>query len=224
VTAAGGRAQTPPPEVGPDGGSAPFAEVVAQWVEQGAHWIHVVDADAVAGTGNNLGVMAAGEASLQYAGAVADDASLAAALASGVSRVVIEPSDPAWVCRAVAEHGDRVAVALDLRTPHFLARAEQFEQCGCRRFVVSDLAHAEQWRAGDRHLLAELCTHVGVPVMALGSIGHLRDLHELHELVEKGLDGIIIGKGLYDGSFTYAEAAAASADRFDVYYWGPPSA
>lgn len=59
--------------------------------------------------------------------------------------------------------------------------------------------------------------------MALGSVRHLNDLRELHELVPKGLDGVIIGDALDNGSFNFAEAQAAAADRFDLYHWGPPN-
>jgi hypothetical protein len=41
-------------------------------------------------------------------------------------------------------------------------------------------------------------------------------------LVGEGLDGIILNQPLYDGSFMYAEAVAAGADRFDMFFWGPP--
>jgi len=58
--------------------------------------------------------------------------------------------------------------------------------------------------------------------MAFGGVAHLGDLHALHELVPHGLDGIIIGDALYDGAFAYSEAVAAGADRFDLFYWGPP--
>jgi phosphoribosylformimino-5-aminoimidazole carboxamide ribonucleotide (ProFAR) isomerase len=58
--------------------------------------------------------------------------------------------------------------------------------------------------------------------MASGGIAHLGDLHALHELVPHGLDGIIIDSALYEGAFSYSEAVAAGADRFDMFYWGPP--
>ena len=38
-----------------------------------------------------------------------------------------------------------------------------------------------------------------------------------------GLDSIVIDEGLYDGEFTYSEALAAGADRFDMFVWAPPS-
>ena len=45
---------------------------------------------------------------------------------------------------------------------------------------------------------------------------------DLKAVVRPGLDGIILNEPLYDGSFMYAEAVAAGADRFDMFFWGPP--
>ena len=48
------------------------------------------------------------------------------------------------------------------------------------------------------------------------------DLHALLEFVPQGLDGIIIDDARYDAAFAYSEALAASADRFDLFFWGLP--
>lgn len=223
VTVSAGEAKLPPPGYGASEGSAPFADVVAAWVDQGVHWIHVDDADAIDGSGSNLHLMVPSGAHLQYAGGIRDDAALQVALASGASRVVIETDDVEWAQRAVVGHGDRVAAAIDVRQPHALGLAEGLQQAGCGRLLVTDHAHESHWRVGDRHVLSDICHRVSIPVMARGGVRHLNDLHELHDLVPKGLDGIIIGDALYNGSFSYAEAGAAGADRFDMYYWGPPN-
>jgi phosphoribosylformimino-5-aminoimidazole carboxamide ribonucleotide (ProFAR) isomerase len=84
------------------------------------------------------------------------------------------------------------------------------------------MAEHHHWKHEDRHLLREFCEQTSSAVMANGGIAHLDDLHELHELVPVGLDGIILDQPLYDGAFTFAEAVAAGADRFDMFFWGPP--
>lgn len=222
VTISGGQARLAPAGYGASPGLGTPAHAIASWVGQGAAWIHVEDADAIAGTGHNRGHIVASGAHLQYGAGVHDDASLAAALATGASRIVIDASDPAWAAAAVRAHGERVAVGLDVRAEGVLDAVRALEAAGCRRFVVTDRAEAHHWHHGDRHLLAELCDATNVPVMARGGIAHLGDLHGLHELVPHGLDGIIIDDALYDGAFTYTEAVAAGADRFDMFYWGPP--
>lgn len=223
VTVAAGEARLPPSGFGASPAAAPFADVVTAWVEQGVHWIHVDDADAGHGSVGNRHLMTPAGAHLQYAGGIRDDESLAAALASGASRVVIETDDIEWALRSVVGRGDRVAATIDIRQPHALGLAESLQQAGCRRLVITDHTHESHWRVGDRHVLAEICDRVTIPVMARGGIRQLSDLHDLHDLVPKGLDGIIIGDALYDGSFSYAEASAAGADRFDMLYWGPPN-
>jgi phosphoribosylformimino-5-aminoimidazole carboxamide ribonucleotide (ProFAR) isomerase len=222
VTITGGRARLAPAGYGTSPGEGTPTDAIASWVGQGAAWIHVEDADAIAGTGHNRGHIVAGGAHLQYSAGIHDDQGLVDALATGASRVVVDPVDPDWAAGAVRAHGDRLAVGLDVRADGVLDLVRALEGAGCRRFVVTDHAEASHWRHGDRHLLAELCDITNVPVMARGGIAHLGDLHALHELVPHGLDGIILDDALYDGAFTYTEAVAAGADRFDMFYWGPP--
>lgn len=222
VTIAEGHARLAPAGYGESTQTGTVAQAIASWVHQGAAWVHVVDQDAVDGKSANHHHIVSGGAHLQYSGVVHDDATLADALATGASRIVIDATDLDWAAVAVQTHGDRVAVGLDIRQPDVFDIGAQLEQAGCQRFVVTDAAHAHHWKHGDRHLLAEFCDMTRRPVMARGGIGHLGDLHALHELVPNGLDGIILDDALYDGAFTYAEAVAAGADRFDMFFWGPP--
>jgi len=222
VTIHEGKARLAPQGYGASTSTGSVAEAISSWVHQGAAWIHVVDQDAIDGKAANHHLIVPSGAHLQYSGAVHDEAALAAALATGASRVVIDATDIDWACEAAGRHGDQVAVGLDIRDPGFFEIAGRLELAGCRRFVVSDHAHARYWKHGERHLLQEFCKDAKRPVMARGGIGHLGDLHALHELVPSGLDGIILDDALYDGAFTYAEAVAAGADRFDMFFWGPP--
>lgn len=222
VTLSGARTRLPPHGYGASAGEGTPAQAIAGWVSQGAAWIHVVDQDALDGAGANHHHVVSSGAHLQYSGGVHDDASLAAALATGASRVVIEATDLDWALTTVGSRSDRLAVGLDIRQPDVLEVAGRLQRGGCSRFVVSDHAEANHWKHGDRHLLEEFCAHTSRPVMAYGGVSHLADLHALHELVPHGLDGIVIGDALYDGAFAYSEAIAAGADRFDMFYWGPP--
>jgi phosphoribosylformimino-5-aminoimidazole carboxamide ribotide isomerase/phosphoribosylanthranilate isomerase len=222
VTISGGKARLAPPGYGASTASGTPGQAITSWVNQGAAWIHVVDQDAIDGRAANHQHIVSSRAHLQYSGDVTDEATLTAALATGASRIVIDATDLAWASDVVRAQGDRVAVGLDIRQPGVFDIASQLERSGCSRFVVTDRAEAHHWKHGDRHLLGEFCSGTNRPVMARGGIGHLNDLHELHELVPHGLDGIILDDALYEGAFTYTEAVAAGADRFDMFYWGPP--
>lgn len=219
VTVTEGTAQLPfVPGTDPQYGTP--EQAIAAWAEQGAAWVHVVDNDP--GDTNYTSIARATGAHVQLASQIAGEAALRAAMAAKPSRIVIEPTDLTWTQNALGAHGDLLVVALDIRRPDAIALATTLDQAGCSRYVVSDIAEHHRWRHDDRHLLKEFCDATDAHVIADGGIKNLDDLHELHELVPDGLDGIILDAPLYDGAFMYAEAVAAGADRFDMFFWGPP--
>ena len=71
------------------------------------------------------------------------------------------------------------------------------------------------------HLLKDVCKATSRPIIASGGIARLEDLHKLADMVSHGIEGAIIGRALYDGAFTLAEASVATEARYDPYEWGP---
>ena len=109
-------------EAGTETGFGDPLEVALAWQRDGAEWIHLVDLDAAFGRGSNAGLLAHIVRSLDIAvelsGGIRDDQSLHAALATGCARVNLGTAaleDPAWCARMIAEHGERIAVGLDVR-------------------------------------------------------------------------------------------------------------
>ena len=101
-------------------------DVALAWQAEGAEWIHLVDLDGAFGRGSNAELLAAviGEldVKVEVSGGVRDDASLEWALSTGASRVILSTAaleDPAWCARALAVHGERIAVALDVRVVEY---------------------------------------------------------------------------------------------------------
>jgi 1-(5-phosphoribosyl)-5-[(5-phosphoribosylamino)methylideneamino] imidazole-4-carboxamide isomerase/N-(5'phosphoribosyl)anthranilate isomerase len=212
------------------------------WVSQGAEWIHLVDLDAAFGRGSNAGVISQvvhavrGSVRVELSGGIRDDESLRKALATGCERVNIGTAaleDPEWTERAIAEHGDRIAVGLDVRGTTLSARGwtkdggdlwetlGRLDEAGCARYVVTDVTKDGTMKGPNLHLLMEVCAATKRPVIASGGVSRLEDLHKLAELVPHGLEGAIVGRALYDGAFTLAEAITAIEPRFDPYEWGP---
>src|SRR5690349_9423382 len=94
----------------------PLAAALA-WQAAGAQWIHLVDLDAAFGRGSNAellaGVVARLDVAVELSGGIRDDASLGAALATGCARVNLGTAaleNPQWCARAIAAHGERIAV------------------------------------------------------------------------------------------------------------------
>ena len=106
----------------------PVAAALA-WQEAGAEWLHLVDLDAAFGRGENRGLLAKIVGTLdikvEMSGGIRDAESLEAALATGCRRVNLGTAaleNPEWTAAAIAEHGDRIAVGLDVRGTRLAAR------------------------------------------------------------------------------------------------------
>jgi phosphoribosyl isomerase A len=200
------------------------------WQDAGAEWIHLVDLDAAFGRGSNGPQLAELvkhlSVKVELSGGIRDDAALAAALATGCTRVVIGTAaleNPAWVAAAIAAHGDAIAVGLDVRGTRLAARGwttdggeldaalDRLEAAGCCRYVVTDIDKDGMLRGPNLDLLRRVCARTGSPVIASGGVSSLADLHAIAGLVPLGVEGAIVGKALYAGAFTLSEALTAVA-------------
>lgn len=200
-------------------------EAALRWQEAGAEWIHLVDLDAAFGRGHNRELQASIVGTLdiqvEMSGGIRDDESLEAAMATGCRRVNIGTAaleQPEWCARAIATYGDRVAVGLDVRGRTLAARGwtkeggdlyevlQRLEQAGCERYVVTDVTKDGMLQGPNLELYRDLCARTDKPIVASGGVSSLEDLRALSTLVDDGVEGVIVGKALYAGAFTLAEA------------------
>ena len=198
------------------------------WQEQGARWVHLVDLDAAYGRGSNANLLADVvhrlDVDVQLSGGIRDDASLAAALATGCRRVNLGTAalgQPAWCAAVIAEHGDRVAVSLDVRGRTLAARGStetggdlfdvltRLDGQGCARYVVTDVARDGSLSGPNLELLRSVCAATDRPVIASGGVSSLADLRALSALAPLGLEGAIVGSALAAGAFTLPDALDA---------------
>lgn len=207
-------------------------EAARQWQADGAEWLHLVDLDAAFGRGSNAELLAevvgALDVRVELSGGIRDDESLRRALATGCARVNIGTAaleDPQWCARAIAEHGDRVAVGLDVRIEkgryRLAARGwtrdggdlwetlQRLDADGCARYVVTDVSKDGTLQGPNVELLGEICARTDAAVVASGGVAKVDDLRELATLHPDGVEGAIVGKALYAGAFTLPEALAA---------------
>jgi len=207
----------------------PLAAALA-WQAAGAEWVHLVDLDAAFGRGSNANLLASVVARLgiavELSGGIRDDTSLAAALATGCARVNIGTAaleQPDWVRAAIAAHGDKIAVGLDVRGTTLAARGwtrdggeldealARLDAEGCARYVVTDIKRDGMLRGPNLDLLRHVCARTPRPVIASGGVSSLADLAAIASLVPLGVEGAIVGKALYAGAFTLEEALGAVA-------------
>jgi 1-(5-phosphoribosyl)-5-[(5-phosphoribosylamino)methylideneamino] imidazole-4-carboxamide isomerase/N-(5'phosphoribosyl)anthranilate isomerase len=199
------------------------------WQDAGAEWIHLVDLDAAFGRGSNRTLLAELVGKLdvrvEMSGGIRDDASLDAALGTGCARVNIGTAaleNPDWVRKAIARHGDKIAVGLDVRGTTLSARGwtqdggelfdvlARLDADGCARYVLTDVRRDGTLTGPNVELLRQVCAATTKPVVASGGVSSLEDLRVLRELVDLGVEGAIVGKALYAGAFTLEEALAVA--------------
>lgn len=200
-----------------------------EWQDQGAEWLHLVDLDAAFGRGSNAELLAeiVGRLDLkvEMSGGIRDQESLERALATGCRRVNIGTAaleDPEWTARAIAEHGDRVAIGLDVRGTTLAARGwtseggdlwetlARLDREGCARYVVTDVAKDGMLAGPNLELLSQVCAATAAPVVASGGVTTVDDVTALRGLVPEGVEGAIIGSALYKGTVTLGEALDAA--------------
>jgi phosphoribosylanthranilate isomerase len=212
----------------------PVAAALA-WQAAGAEWIHLVDLDAAFGRGSNAELLAdvVGQldVKVELSGGIRDDESLTRALATGCARVNLGTAaleNPEWCARAIGEHGDRVAIGLDVRITdqgHRLAARgwttdggdlwevlARLDADGCARYVVTDVSKDGTLRGPNLDLLRDVCKVTDAPVIASGGVSEIADLVALAGLASDGVEGAIVGKALYAGRFTLPDALAAVAE------------
>jgi 1-(5-phosphoribosyl)-5-[(5-phosphoribosylamino)methylideneamino] imidazole-4-carboxamide isomerase/N-(5'phosphoribosyl)anthranilate isomerase len=205
----------------------PLAAALA-WQRAGAEWIHLVDLDAAFGKGSNAELLAEVvrrvDVAVELSGGIRDEASLATALGTGCRRVVIGTAaleQPEWVGRVIADHGERVAVGVDLRGTRLAARGwttlggeladvlTRLETDGCRRYIVTDVTKDGTLAGPNLDLLRQVCAQTRRPVIASGGVSELDDLRAIASLGSLGVEGAIVGKALYAGRFTLEQALEA---------------
>jgi phosphoribosyl isomerase A len=202
------------------------------WQRDGAEWIHLVDLDAAFGRGSNRELLAdvVGQldVAVELSGGIRDDETLKAALATGCRRVNLGTAaleNPQWCAAAIAEHGDKVAVGLDVKLENgdYRLRGRGWETDGgdlwpvlerlvgegCSRFVVTDVTKDGTLNGPNLELLASVTERTDAPVIASGGVSSLDDLRAIATLTDRGVEGAIVGKALYAGRFTLPEALSA---------------
>ncbi|MCA8916077.1 MAG: 1-(5-phosphoribosyl)-5-[(5-phosphoribosylamino)methylideneamino]imidazole-4-carboxamide isomerase [Planctomycetes bacterium] len=202
-------------------------EIARDFAAQGAKWLHVVNLDGAFGeAGENLAVLRAVCSSVdipvEFGGGLRSREDVQQAFGRGVSRVIIGTAalrDPELVRSLAAEHGAAVAVGIDARdgmvavegwvetseTPA-MELARRMVDAGVSRFVYTDIARDGMLVGPDLEGAAKLA-ETGAGVIASGGVGTLE--HVNAAAAQPAVEGLIIGKALYEGRFTVREALEA---------------
>jgi phosphoribosylformimino-5-aminoimidazole carboxamide ribotide isomerase len=203
------------------------------WQDSGCRWVHVVDLNgAFAGHSVNqdavTSILAAVTIPVQLGGGIRDLAGVERWLRAGVARVILGSAavkNPAFVREACRLYPGRIAVGVDARdgmvategwaetsTLTALDLALRFEQAGAAAIIYTDIARDGMLGGVNIEATLDLASQVTTAVIASGGIGSAHDLRALRDAGSGLLDGVIVGRALYDGRISPAEALAILAD------------
>jgi phosphoribosylformimino-5-aminoimidazole carboxamide ribotide isomerase len=196
-------------------------KAAADFQAAGATWVHVVDLDgAFAGEPQNLAAVQAIVAlglKVQFGGGLRSRAAVEQALGFGVSRVVIgtrAAEEEGFVAELVQAFGERIAVGIDARNGRVavkgwvdttgteaLALARRMDALGVRTLVHTDISSDGTLTGPNFAAQEALLAAVKCNVIASGGVGGREDVLRFLETKKRrpNLDGVIIGKALYEG-------------------------
>ncbi|MFA5866528.1 MAG: 1-(5-phosphoribosyl)-5-[(5-phosphoribosylamino)methylideneamino]imidazole-4-carboxamide isomerase [Actinomycetota bacterium] len=204
-----------------------------RWQKHGADIIHVVDLDgAFQGLPKNLEtvrkIVQELDIPVQFGGGVRGIEAIQRLLDMGVGQVVlgtIAITEPTVFHRALEMFGERIVVGLDGRQgkvavegwtkdtgQNIIEAGRKLAELGVSRIIYTDIARDGMQVGPNVQATRSLARAVGVPVTASGGIATLDDIRALKAIESEGVEGVIVGKALYEKAFTLEEAIKAAGD------------
>ena len=209
------------------------AEQAVRFQTAGFQWIHVVDLNgAIDGRPRNAGaiaqILACAAIPVQVGGGVRSMQSIAYWIDAGVSRVILGTAaltDPQLVREAAREYPERIAVAIDARngmvaTEGWVAQSEtpavelaaRFTDAGVACLIVTDIDRDGRKTGVNVAFTGAMADATTLPVIASGGVAGVEDIRALRAREGKrAIHGVILGRALYDGDISAAEALEAAA-------------
>ena len=199
----------------------------------GFAYLHVVDLNgAVSGASVNRAVVAnilqAVEMPVQLGGGIRDRAGVEHWLEAGISRVILGTAavkNPALVKEVAKAHPGKIAVGIDSRegmvavegwvkasSLRAVELARMFEDAGVAAIIYTDIARDGTLEGPNVEETAALAEAIRIPVILSGGIGKIEDLRAVKARAGSGIEGIILGRALYENTIQPYDALALMAE------------
>lgn len=198
-----------------------------RWVESGAQRLHIVDLDgATVGEPVNAEVVHRitelyPELPIQIGGGIRDEDGVQAYLEAGVQYVILGTkavNEPHFVSDLCVEFPRHIIVGLDAREGklavdgwsklskhNLIDLAQQFESDGVEAILYTDISRDGMLSGVNVEATKELAESIRIPVIAAGGLTDLNDLKAVCAVEESGVQGVIAGRAIYEGTLDFAE-------------------
>ena len=208
-------------------------ESAQRWAQAGAEWLNVVDLDgAFDGSPRNHASIAEITAvvpkmKVQVGGGMRNVATLESVFKAGVRRAVLGTSavsDPIFTREALKRWGDRIAIGIDAQDGiakvsgwtedskiDAVQLAQRLEGEGATLVIYTDISRDGVLVGPNVPSLRQMIDGTGLRVIASGGVARIDDVRTLSEMKHPRLDGVIIGKALYEGLVRLEDALEVGA-------------
>jgi phosphoribosylformimino-5-aminoimidazole carboxamide ribotide isomerase len=207
-------------------GDSPF-DMAKTFKEAGAEWIHMVDLDGAKDgrrVNDTFVIQAAKElnVNVQIGGGIRTEEDINHYLENGVTRVIIGSiaiSKPEFAIEMVKKYGSAIAIGLDAKNGYVATHGwlntseakavevgKRFADAGAETFIFTDIATDGMLSGPNTEAVKQMALETGKSVIASGGVSSLEDLAVLKGISSTGVSGAIVGKAIYEGRFTVAQA------------------
>ena len=202
--------------------------MAGKWVDQGAKRLHLVDLDgAFEGQPVNADVVesiakAYPDLPIQIGGGIRTIEPVETYLEAGVSYVIIGTQavkNPEFVTELCTEFPGHVIVGIDAKNGLVAVQgwaessdqsaehlAMKFEDQGVSAIVYTDISRDGMMQGVNVEATRDLAQSISIPVIASGGVTNIDDIKNLNQVKSAGIEAVIIGRALYEGTIDLAES------------------
>lgn len=200
--------------------------VVASWEKQGAPYLHIVDLDgAFQGRPVSLPIIQQIARTIkipfEVGGGMRTTDDIRAVLDAGADRVIIGTKaceSPEWFQSLLQEFPGKIVASIDVKNGKVAIKgwvaestidpiqlAQTVQALGVPRLVYTEISRDGVMQGPDYDHVRALLDTISIPVIYAGGVTSLSDVQKFMTLGSSGLEGVIIGKALYNGSIRFCD-------------------
>ena len=202
----------------------------AQWfVDQGAEWLHIVDLDgAVKGESINKLVISKilkklqNTVKIQVGGGIRNFQQMDYWLQNSIDRVILGTlaiENPDFIINLEKKYFKKVVIGTDVRDGKIAFHGwktqsnikaidliKQFDPAIIDSIIYTDISRDGSLQGVNLEQTLTFAKSINIPVIASGGVSSLKEIFELSKQFSSGIEGVIIGRALYDNKFSFSEA------------------
>lgn len=206
-------------------------DAARRWVDEGARRLHLVDLN-----GSRVGapqeidtirrILSAVNVPTQLGGGIRTVQTARHMIELGIGRVIIGTSaalDTELAREMFSQLGDKAILGVDAKDGYVAVKgwqettaetaiefAQRMQQLGAKRVIYTDISRDGMLQGVNASAMKKMAEALSIPVIASGGVSALEDIRVLNGLEQFGIEGAIVGKALYTGNLSLADALAAA--------------